>query len=62
MEKVLAVEELSRLHKDVPFGWALWVSQWLAARRRRRAQAAPHLARDLPDTSRKDWPRLSSPR
>jgi len=62
MEKVVAVEELSRLHKDVPFGWALWVSQWLAALRGRRALAAPHPVRDLPDTCRKDWPRLSAPR
>ena len=56
------MEELSRLHKDVPFGWALWVSQWLAVRRRRRALAAPHLERCGPEICRDDWPRLSAPR
>ncbi len=56
------MEELSRLHKDVPFGWALWVSEWLAARRRRRALAAPHLACDTPQIRRDDWHHLSAPR
>ncbi len=56
------MEELSRLHKDVPFGWALWVSEWLAARRRRRALAAPQLGRDTPQIRRDDWHHLSAPR
>ncbi len=28
------MEELSRLHKDVPFGWVQMLAQWLAARRK----------------------------
>ncbi|MDP3747918.1 MAG: hypothetical protein Q8Q88_12830 [Phenylobacterium sp.] len=34
------MEELSRLHKDVPFGWAALLQDFLAARAsRRRARA-----------------------
>jgi hypothetical protein len=62
MERISVMEELSRLHKDVPFGWALWVSQWLAARRRRKALAAPHQTCAAPQIRRDDWPRLSAPR
>lgn len=32
------MEELSRLHKDVPFGWVQMLAQWLATRRRSPAQ------------------------
>lgn len=56
------MEELSRLHKDVPFGWALWVSQWLAARRRRRGGAARLPPHPVQEIRRDDWPRLSAPR
>lgn len=28
------MEELGRLHKDVPFGWVQMLAQWLGARRR----------------------------
>lgn len=28
------MEELSRLHKDVPFGWLQMLTEWLRARRR----------------------------
>ena len=36
------MEELSRLHKDVPFGWVALLQDVLAARAaRRRARTAP---------------------
>ncbi len=46
------MEELHRLHKDVPFGWVLWLQQliagWRAAEDSRRGARA--------------FPRLSAPR
>lgn len=32
------MEELSRLHKDIPFGWVALIQDLLAARRARRAR------------------------
>ncbi|MDP3855080.1 hypothetical protein [Phenylobacterium sp.] len=35
------MEELSRLHKDVPFGWAALLQDFLAERRARRLAGSP---------------------
>ncbi|WP_374571714.1 hypothetical protein [Phenylobacterium sp.] len=54
------MEEAHRKHKEVPFGWVLWIGQALAAVRRRRARRAPWrepLALTPPD----DLNRLSAP-
>ena len=57
------MEELHRLHKDVPFGWLLWVQELFGQRARKGAvRAQPGAGRaaivgGLPD----DLHRLSGP-
>jgi hypothetical protein len=40
----IAMEELHRLHKDVPFGWLLWAQQLF----RRRSQRTIPISRKAP--------------
>ncbi len=48
----LAVDELYRQQRDVPFGWVLMLQQWWARRQARRALAHPWAeprGQDIPD-------------
>jgi len=57
----MTMEELSRLHKDVPFGWLALAQDLLAARRARRLASGPWGPRVEPLTPPGDLHHLAGP-
>lgn len=55
------MEELSKMHKDVPFGWVLWLTELLAARRVQRFEVTDWREPKPPGEAPSDFHWLSAP-